>query len=115
MTANAIKNMEALFNLKEELLKMKDTGTNQLAMAIQERRKVQEQLALIMKSVQCSIEEVQKLQDENNLRLTEWISILERSGSNAGGSHNVPAKKVLFFSELMAIVEGSTVEDTPVI
>jgi hypothetical protein len=63
MTVSTIKNLEALLKLKEELLAMKDSGTNKLAMAIQKRQKVQEQLALIMKSIQCSEEEVQKLQD----------------------------------------------------
>jgi hypothetical protein len=38
------------------------------ALPFQERQKVQEQLDLIMKSIQCSEEEVQKLQDENNPR-----------------------------------------------
>jgi hypothetical protein len=80
-------------------------------MAIQERRKVQEQLALIKKSVQSSEEEVQKLQDDNNLRLAEWISILEGSGSKDCAQDGQP-KKELFFSELMSLVDGSTEEDT---
>jgi hypothetical protein len=111
MTADTIKNLESLLKLKEELLKMKDIGTNKLAMAIQERRKVQEQLALIKKSVQSSEEEVQKLQDDNNLRLAEWISILEGSGSKDGAQDGQP-KKELFFSEMMSLVDGSTEEDT---
>ena len=111
MSINTIKNLEALLTLKEELLKMKDTGTNKLAMAIQERQKVQEQLALIMKSIQCSAEQVQKLQDENNLRMTEMVSILERNQSKPVGQQDVP-KKELFFSELMALVDGSTADDT---
>jgi hypothetical protein len=111
MSINTIKNLEALLTLKEELLKMKDTGTNKLAMAIQERQKVQEQLALIMKSIQCSGEQVQKLQDENNLRMTEMVSILERNPSSSVGQQDFP-KQELFFSELMALVDGSTTDDT---
>lgn len=111
MTINTIKNLESLLKLKEELLAMKDSGTNKLAMAIQERQKVQEQLALIMKSIQCSGEEVQKLQDENNLRMTEMVSVLERNGSKTD-SQVVPEKKSLFFSELMSLVDGSTADDT---
>lgn len=111
MTINTIKNLESLLKLKEELLAMKDSGTNKLAMAIQERQKVQEQLALIMKSIQCSGEEVQKLQDENNLRMTEMVSVLERNGSKTD-SQDVPEKKSLFFSELMSLVDGSTADDT---
>ncbi|XP_046447948.1 uncharacterized protein LOC124196775 [Daphnia pulex] len=111
MTINTIKNLESLLKLKEELLAMKDSGTNKLAMAIQERQKVQEQLALIMKSIQCSGEEVQKLQDENNLRMTEMVSVLERNGSKTD-SQDVAEKKSLFFSELMSLVDGSTADDT---
>ncbi len=111
MTINTIKNLESLLKLKEELLAMKDSGTNKLAMAIQERQKVQEQLALIMKSIQCSGEEVQKLQDENNFRMTEMVSVLERNGSKTD-SQDVPVQKGLFFSELMSLVDGSTADDT---
>ena len=44
--------------------------------------------------------------------MIQMVSLLERSGSNDGGAKDVPAKKELFFSELMEIVEGSTTEDT---
>ena len=44
--------------------------------------------------------------------MIQMVSLLERSGSNAGGAQDVPAKKEMFFSELMEIVEGSTAEDT---
>jgi hypothetical protein len=112
MTAASIRNLEGLLKSKEELMKMKDIGTNQLAMAIEERQKVQEQLFLILKAIQHSEEEIMKLQDENNSQMIQMVSVLERSGSNAGGVQDVPAKKELFFSELMEIVEGSTTEDT---
>ena len=113
MTADTIRSLEGLLKLKEEILKMKDTGTNQLAMAIGERQKVQEQLSLILKSIQHSEEEIKKLQDENNFQMIQMVSVLERSGSNDGGVQDVPAKKELFFSELMSLVDGSTTEDTP--
>jgi hypothetical protein len=111
MSINTIKNLEALLTLKEELLKMNDTGTNKLAMAVQQRQKVQEQLAIIMNSIQYSGEQVQKLQDENNLRMTEMVSILERNQSKPVGQQDFP-KQELFFSELMALVDGSTADDT---
>ena len=44
--------------MKDELLKMKDTETIKLTMAIQERKKVEEQLALILKAIQNSEKEI---------------------------------------------------------
>jgi hypothetical protein len=112
MTAETIRNLEGLLKSKEELMKMKETGMEKLTMALEERIKVHEQLALILKSIQHSEEEIKKLQDENYSQKIEMVSLLERSGSNAGGVQDVPAKKELFFSQLMEIVEGSTAEDT---
>ena len=114
MTADTIRSLEGLLKLKEEILKMKDIGTNQLTMAIEERLKVQEQLSLILKAIQHSEEEIKKLQDENNCQMIKMISILERSDSKVDSdSLNDPAKKELFYSELMSLVDGSTTQDTP--
>ncbi len=112
MTADSIRNLEGLLKSKEELIKMKETGLKKLTLAIEERKQIQEQLALILKSIRHSEEEIMKLQDENNVQMIEMVSLLERSGSNAGGAQDVPAKKEMFFSQLMSIVEGSTAEDT---
>jgi hypothetical protein len=111
MTAETIRNLEGLLKSKEELMKMKKTGMEKLALAIEERKKVHEQLALILKSIRHSEEEIIILQDENYSQMIEMVSVLERSGSNAGGVQDVPVKKELFFSQLMSIVEGSTAED----
>ena len=111
MTADSIRNLEGLLKSKEELMKVKDTGMKKLTMAIEERKQIQEQLALILKSIRHSEEEIMKLQDENNIQMIQMVSLLEKSGSTAGGAQDVPAKKELFFSQLMSIVEGSTVED----
>ena len=54
-----------------------------MALAIQKRKQVQEQLSLIMKSIKVAEDEVKILQDENNLRLTEMITILERNKSTS--------------------------------
>ena len=93
-------------------MKMKEAGMEKLTTAVEERVKVHEQLAVILKSIQRSEEEIKKLQDENKSQMIEMVSVLERSGSNAGGVQDVPAKKELYFSQLMSIVEGSNVEDT---
>jgi hypothetical protein len=92
-------------------MKMKKTGMEKLTMAIEERKIVKKQLALILKSIRHSEEEIMKLQDENNSQMIEMVSVLERSRSKAVGVKDVPAKKELFFSQLMSIVEGSTAED----
>ena len=67
MTTDSIRNLEGLLKSKEELMKMKDTGMKKLTMAIEERKQIQEQLALILKSIRHSEEEIMKLQDENNV------------------------------------------------
>ena len=112
MTPDTIRNLEGLLKSKEELMKMKKTGMEKLTMAIEERKIVKKQLALILKSIRHSEEEIMKLQDENNSQMIEMVSVLERNRSKAGGVKDVPAKKELFFSQLMSIVEGSTAEDT---
>jgi hypothetical protein len=111
MTPDTIRNLEGLLKSKEELMKMKKTGMEKLTMAIEERKIVKKQLALILKSIRHSEEEIMKLQDENNSQMIEMVSVLERSRSKAVGVKDVPEKKELFFSQLMSIVEGSTAED----
>ncbi|EFX82240.1 hypothetical protein DAPPUDRAFT_241481 [Daphnia pulex] len=110
MTADAIRNVEELFKLKEELMKMKNIGTNQLATAIQERQKVHEQLALLLNAIRCSENEIKKLRDENSFHLAQMMTLLERN-SQKSSSDGQPKEK-LYFSELMSFVEGSTADDT---
>lgn len=119
MTADAIRNVEELFKLKEELMKMKNIGTNQLTTAIQERQKVHEQLALLLNALQCSENEIKKLRDENSFHLAQMMSVLERNSPKTGvdsRAHPIcndgQPKKKLYFSELMSFVEGSTADDT---
>ncbi|EFX82383.1 hypothetical protein DAPPUDRAFT_302626 [Daphnia pulex] len=112
MTADIIRNLEALLKLKEELMKMKDVGTNQLTMAIEERQKVHEQLALVMKAIQSSENEIKKLQDENSFHIAQMVSVLERNKLKTDVDSQDGQKKELYFSELMSLVEGSTADDT---
>ncbi|XP_046640733.1 uncharacterized protein LOC124326122 isoform X4 [Daphnia pulicaria] len=110
MTADAIRNVEELFKLKEELMKMKNIGTNQLTTAIQERQKVHEQLALLLNAIQCSENEIKKLRDENSFHLAQMMTLLERNSKKS--SPDGQPKEKLYFSELMSFVEGSTADDT---
>jgi hypothetical protein len=112
MTADIIRNLEALLKLKEELIKMKDVGTNHLTMAIEERQKVHEQLALVMKAIQSSENEIKKLQDENSFHIAQMVSVLERNKLKTDVDSQDDQKKELYFSELMSLVEGSTADDT---
>ena len=46
-------------------------------MAIEKRKEAQKQLVFAMKSIQAAEEEVKKIQEENDLKLTEMVSVLE--------------------------------------
>jgi hypothetical protein len=106
------KNPDGLLKLKDELVKMRDSGFNKLALAIQKRKEVQDQVGLVLKSLHAAEEEVKKFQDENNLCLVEMISILEANAGSSSTKINPPGKG-LILSELMSLVEGSTSNDTP--
>ncbi|XP_046640762.1 uncharacterized protein LOC124326142 isoform X2 [Daphnia pulicaria] len=112
------KNIEDLVKLKEELLKMRDAGTNKLALAIQKRKEIEEHLELVIKSIRAAEEEAIKCHDENNFGLAELISILEtnaRLGSNTftlDKETNISSEKDFVLLELLSLVEGSTSEDT---
>lgn len=117
MTGDTIKNLDALLNLKEELLKMKNQKTEKLKEAIKKRRQIKEHLCLIMKSIKDAEEQIQQLQDENNLRLTEMASILELNKSsnviNPTEQNQQDKQKGLFLSqELMELVDDSCPDDT---
>lgn len=108
------KNVDTFFNSLEELLKLKDSGTTKLAMAIEERKKVEEQLDSIMKSIESAREEVRKLQDENNICLAEMISILETNvkKTDQQSNHQDKSKRSSVLSELKSLFDGSSPEDT---
>ena len=105
--------MDAFFNSLEEMLKLKDSGTTKMAMAVPERKKVNKQLDLIMKSIETAREEVQKLQDENNLCLAEMISVLENNVKKTEQTNdkNHP-KRSLVLSELKSLFDDSTAADS---
>ena len=46
-------------------------------MAIEKRKEAQKQLVFAMKSIQAAEEEVKKIQEENDLKLAEMVSVLE--------------------------------------
>jgi hypothetical protein len=107
--------IDSLSGLKEELLKMRDTGVNKLALAIQKRKEVEEHVSHAIKFIQAAEEEAKKFLDENNLCLAELISTLEAKGSkdfsvdrNTAGN----AEEDVIFSELLSLVDDSTPEDT---
>lgn len=112
------KNIEDLVKLKEELLKMRDAGTNKLALAIQKRKEVEEHLELVIKSIRAAEEGAIKCHDENNFGLAELISVLETNaklGSNTftlDEKKNISSEKDFVLLELLSLVEGSTSEDT---
>ena len=112
------KNVEDLVRLKEDLLKLRDTGTNKLALAIEKRKKVEEHLDLVIKSIRVAEEGAKNCQDENNLCLAELISILEINASLGSNSmfrfdkDRLPSEKDFILSELMSLMEGSTPDDT---
>jgi hypothetical protein len=107
--------IESLSGLKEELLKMRDTGVNKLALAIQKRKEVDVQVSHAIKFIQAAEEEAKKFLDENNLCLAELISTLEAKGSKDFSVDRKTAgnaEEDVVFSELLSLVDDSTSEDT---
>ena len=56
---------------------IKNTGINSLATAIEKRREAQKQLGVVIKAIQAAEGEVKKLQEENDFKLTEMVSVVE--------------------------------------
>ncbi|XP_046640768.1 uncharacterized protein LOC124326148 [Daphnia pulicaria] len=111
----AVSKIESLSGLKEELLKMRDTGVNKLALAIQKRKEVEVQVSHAIKFIQAAEEEAKKFLDENNLCLAELISTLEAKGSKDFSVDRKTAgnaEEDVVFSELLSLVDDSTSEDT---
>lgn len=75
--------MEAFLSLKEEMQTMKNEGANKLAMAILKRKEIKEHLDFLTKCLKATVEEIDGLQDENNLLLTQLVSTLEGKGPKA--------------------------------
>ena len=114
MTADAIRNLDALLNLKEELLKMKDRKTDNLTKAIEKRMQVQEKLSVVMASIKAAENNVKRLQEENNVCLAEIISILEQINNptiQADGLKTEDNMKDLFLTDLMDLVDESSPDD----
>lgn len=105
MTADTIRNMESLLNLKEELFKLKDRETNNLAKAIEKRKEIQNHLTLILKSIKAASIQVKQLENENNLLLTEMVSLLE--------ANNTADSSTSKLQELLVLVEDSSPDDSP--
>ena len=51
MTSEMVKNTEHVIQMRTEVKKLKDQGLDTLAQIIQERRQIEEQLTLVMKSI----------------------------------------------------------------
>lgn len=114
MTADAIRNLDALLNLKEELLKMKDQKTDNLTKAIEKRMQVQEKLSVVMASIKAAENNVKRLQEENNVCMAEMISILEQINNptiQADGLKTEDNMKDLFLTDLMDLVDESSPDD----
>lgn len=110
VTASTMKNLEAFLSLKEELESLKTKGADKLALAIQKRKEIEEHLNLLIKSVTATLEGIQDLQDENNLLMTELVSMLEGSTLSAGSSSE--DSKDFFLSELSSIIGDANPNDT---
>ena len=97
---------DALLELKEDILKMKETGMNKLAQAIQKRKEVQQHLSLIIEAINVAGEEAKKVQDVNNFYLEEMVAAVSVSSFI---SQNDSANLI---SELMSLVQDSTIDDS---
>lgn len=117
MSADVIKHMDSLLNLKEEMTKTKEQAINNLSLAIEKHQAVQEQLTLVSKSINAVADQVKKLQDTNNLQLTKMISIVEgdrnRLSMKAKVLKSSNENEDLFLQELMDLVDDSSPQDTP--
>ena len=106
MTASTVRNMEVFLSLKEELQTMKNKGQDKLAVAIQKRKEIEEHLNLLITTVKATMEEIQDLQDENNLLMTELVSMLDSN------SKEDTEETKDFLSELNSIVCNSSPDDS---
>ncbi len=108
MTADTIRNLDALLKLKEDVLKMKDERHDKLVRALKKRKQIQEKLSLISKSIKAAGDEVKKLEDENKICLNELVAMLMLKQMN----NSSPNQRDMSLSELMEMVDGSSPEDT---
>lgn len=113
MTADIIKSMDSLLNLREELFKLKDIEINNLTKAIEKRKEIKKHLTSTKKSILAASNQVEKLEDENNLLLTEMISLVEANTATRNSSQSQDVKTDLFLQELLSLVENSSPGDTP--
>ena len=94
---------DTALSLQQDLLKMNEQKIDKLIKVVRNRRQVQKKLAFIMKSIKTSKERVKQFQDENNLRLNEIFTILERTDKIARLSQSQQDGQN-FLPELMELV-----------
>ena len=108
MSTVSLKNFEALLTLRNDLRKKVEEGQNKLAEAIEKRRKVQDYLSQVSKALKLFTSEVDCLEEENNILLTELISLLE--------GHKTPTQDTAgnepCLSELVSLFDDCSSQDT---
>ena len=104
MSSVSLKNFEALLTLRNDLRKKVEEGQNKLAEAI-EKREVQDYLSQVSKALKLFITEVDGLEEENNLHLTELISLLE-------GGQTLSTQDEPCLSEFVSLFDDCATQDT---
>ena len=105
--------MEVLLTLRNDLRKKVDESQTKLAQAIEKRRKIQDYLSQVSRALKLLSAEVDCLEEENKLLLTELISslVLERGHKtpppNRQGSREEPC-----LSELVSLFDDCNTQDT---
>ena len=102
MSTVSLKNFESLLTLRHDLHQKIEEGQTKLAEAIEKRREVQDYLSQVSKALKLFSSEVDGLEEENNLLLTELVSLLE-----GPTDENEPC-----LSELVTLLEDCSGDDT---
>jgi len=108
MSAVSLKNFEALLTLRNDLKRKVEEGQTKLVEAIEKRREVQNYLSQVAKALKMIAAEVDSLEEENNVLLTELVSLLE-------GHHHHSAEQQQdepCLSELMGLLDECSSQDT---
>ena len=107
MSAVSLKNFEALLTLRNDLKSKVEEGQTKLAEAIEKRREVQNYLSQVAKALKMIAAEVDSLEEENNVLLTELVSLLEGHHHSAEQQQDEPC-----LSELMGLLDDCSSQDT---
>ena len=114
MSAHTLNNIESFIGLQEAFKKMNNEGTNKLALALGKRKEIQKHLDLLVSSVHVALDEILRLQDENNLEMAELASVIERETSSTSeakeGLRN--DSKESFLYGLKSLAENFSPDDT---